>query len=308
MLRSLLLTLAPHQGVKRLLSDGLRTRRVVSRFVAGESIEEALSAVSLLNRQGLLATLDHLGENVTDRPGALQATEAYRRLLAAISRQRISSHVSVKLTQLGLDVGSEFCLQNVRALLEEADRTGNFVRLDMEGSRYTERTMDLFHFLRRTYDNVGVVLQAYLYRTAVDLERLIPLGANVRLCKGAYQESSDIAYPRKADVDRNFLRLMERIMSLEARRAGLYGAIATHDENLIHRARVLADRFKLGAKDFEFQMLYGIRRDLQAQLAAAGYRVRIYVPYGKEWYPYFLRRLAERPANLHFLLKNFIRG
>jgi len=196
----------------------------------------------------------------------------------------------------------------MRRILDEAARRQNFVRIDMEGSRHTESTLDLFHYLRRSYTNVGVALQACLYRTEVDLERLIPLGANIRLCKGAYQESAEIAYPRKQDVDRNFLKLLETLMSPRAQRAGVYTAIATHDEKIIQRARTMADRLGRNLRHFEFQMLYGIRRDLQVRLAKAGYRVRIYVPYGGQWYPYFLRRLAERPANLAFLLKNLFRG
>ncbi|MBI3013503.1 MAG: proline dehydrogenase family protein [Candidatus Tectomicrobia bacterium] len=308
MLRSVLLTLAPHEGVKRFLTEAVQVRRAVQRFVAGETLAEALPAVMALNQQGLPATMDHLGESMVDLWGARRATEAYLELLDVIFRKRISSHISVKLTQLGLDIDTELCLENMRQILDEAARCQNFVRIDMEGSRYTERTLDLFHYLRRSYSNVGVVLQAYLYRTEVDLERLIPLGANIRLCKGAYQESAEIAYPRKSDVDRNFFKLLEILMSPRAQRAGVYAAIATHDEKIIQRARSMANRMGRGLRNFEFQMLYGIRRDLQVRLARAGYQVRIYVPYGGEWYPYFLRRLAERPANLAFFLKNLFRG
>lgn len=308
MLRSVLLTLAPHEGVKRFLTEAVQVRRAVRRFVAGETLAEALPAVMQLNRQGLQATMDHLGESGVDRRGARQATDTYLELLDVISRKRVSSHISVKLTQLGLETDTEFCLENMRHILEEAARRQNFVRIDMEGSRYTKKTLDLFHLLRRSYGNVGVVLQAYLYRTEMDLEHLIPMGTNVRLCKGAYQESAEIAYPRKSDMDQNYLKLLENLMSPRAQRAGVYVAIATHDEKIIRRARSMANRLGLDPHNFEFQMLYGIRRDLQSRLARAGYRVRIYVPYGKEWYPYFLRRLAERPANLVFLLKNLFRG
>jgi proline dehydrogenase len=277
------------------------------RFVAGEKLEEAITAVEGLNGQGLLATLDHLGENVTSETEARDAAHELLDLLDAIDASGVRSGVSVKLTQLGLDLGPALAAENLERILGRAAEVDCFVRIDMESHEYVQPTLDLFEELWRRYRNVGVVIQSYLYRSDDDVARLVELGASVRLVKGAYDEPPEVAYPRKADTDASFVRLMEQLFSEEARASGVYPAIATHDTVLIDWAKEHARQQGIPLDSFEFQMLYGIRSSLQRQLAAEGYRVRAYVPYGEQWYPYFMRRLAERPANLLFLLRNLFR-
>jgi proline dehydrogenase len=274
------------------------------RFVAGETREAALDAVRALNARGIRATLDHLGENVTSREEATAAADEAIAELRAIKAAGVDANVSVKLTQFGLDLGDEFCREQVRRVLDCARELGNFVRIDMEGSPYTQRTLDLFHDLRRDYDadTVGVVIQSYLRRSQRDIECVIADGSRARLVKGAYNESPEIAYPRKADVDRAYRVQMEMLLA-----RAHYPAIATHDEQLIGRAQGFAAAEGIAESRFEFQMLYGVRRDLQERLAREGYNVRCYVPYGTQWYPYFMRRLAERPANVLFILGNLAR-
>jgi proline dehydrogenase len=309
MMRTVLLRLSRNEKAREAFTHYKFMQRAARRFVAGQTLEEALSSVRELNELEILATLDHLGENVTSEAEARAAQAEYLQVLDHIAQTRVRSNVSLKLTQMGLDVSDALCAQLLRAIVSRAQLYENFVRIDMEGSAYTDRTLRLYEALRdEGYANVGVVIQSYLYRSANDVERLIERGANVRLCKGAYQEPPSLAFPQKSDVDANYQRLLERITSEEAQRRGIYVAIATHDAKLIEWAKRLAEARKIPRERFEFQMLYGIRRDLQQQLVRAGYRVRVYVSYGTHWYPYFMRRLAERPANLFFLLRNVLRG
>jgi len=308
-LRSAILRLSQSGRVRRWMSTVPAARRAARRFVAGEELPEAIGAVRTLNAQGLMATIDHLGENTRTREEAVRAAQEYVRILDAIEEHRLDANVSLKLTQMGLDVDEELCHENVRRIVEHARERGNFVRIDMESSAYTDRTLALYERLREEgYANVGVVIQAYLYRSERDAERLIERGANIRLCKGAYAEPPDVAFPKKRDVDRNFLKLLAKLWSPEAQARGVYVAVATHDPKILEWARRYARDRKIPTEAFEFQMLYGVRRDLQRRLVEAGYRVRIYVSYGQEWYPYFMRRLAERPANLWFLVRNWLRA
>jgi proline dehydrogenase len=296
----------------RFLREALTRRRLfpaaVSRFIAGPEIADALAAVQRLAARGLQATLNHLGEHVESAPAAAAEVEAQRKALERLRSAGVVSHLSVKLTQLGLDLDADLCAGHLRQILEEAAALPTFVRVDMEGSAYTDRTLALYQRLRPTFPDVGVVLQACLYRTPADLEVLLPLGVNVRLCKGAYREPATVAYPRKRDVDASFLRLAERLFSPDSLERGTFAAFATHDPRMVAGVRRLAAERGVPRDRFEFQMLYGIGRDLQAALVAAGYGVRIYIPYGDAWFPYFMRRLAERPANLLFLVRSLLRG
>ena len=267
------------------------------RFIAGESVEEAIAAARALESRGLLHTLDCLGESVSSLADAEAATRDYLRVADAVTQAGIIRNLSLKLTQLGLDVDRASAIDNLRKILERSE--GFFIRIDMESSAYTQVTLDIFEMLwGQGYRNIGIVLQADLYRTEADEERIAALGARVRLVKGAYRESKTVAYQKKADVDAAYARLVKRLLE-----RGHYPAIATHDINMINIAREHASALRLGADSFEFQMLYGIRRDLQASLVKDGYRVRVYVPFGRQWFPYFLRRLGERPANLGFVLR-----
>lgn len=269
------------------------------RFVAGVDVESAIRVVRGLNERGLHATLDFLGENVRDREQAEKAVEAYAALLEQIAAVGIDSDISVKLTQLGLDISELFCEENMARLLSRATECRNFVWIDMEGSAYTQRTLDLFFRLFRTHPNVGVALQAYLYRSEEDARRLAEVGARVRVCKGAYKEPKTIAYRRMRDIRRNFLRLAETFFE-----RGSNPAIATHDEQLIEAIRRMTTERGITPDRFEFQMLYGIRPRLQEHLVQQGYRVRVYVPFGTHWFPYFSRRLRERKENIWFVVKN----
>ncbi len=307
MLRDLVLLLSKRREVQRLLMGIGVTRTLVRRFVAGDTLEQALGAVRFLNKRGLVVTLDRLGENVSAAAEAREAAEAYVAVLHAIQAGAVSSHVSLKLTQLGLDLGEELARQNLLRVAEEATDLGSFVRIDMEGSAYTDATLQIFRAARERYGRVGVVIQANLRRSAQDLERLIDMAANIRLCKGAYREPQAIAFQRKGEVDANYLRLLRTLMSPEAKAAGAHPAIATHDPRMIAAAQELASGL-WAPGEFEFQMLYGIRRNLQQDLADQGHTVRIYVPYGTHWYPYLMRRLAERPANVLFVLRHLFRA
>ena len=306
MLSSTILRMSRSPSAQRLVTEWGFVRRAARRFVAGEELDEAVDAVRRLNAAGFEGTLDFLGENTTSSAEAAACTREYMRLLDGICSEELRSHVSVKPTQLGLALDENLCLQNLRQLVEKARQQGSFIRLDMEGSAYTERTLRVFEKLRSAYDGVGAVLQAYLYRSAGDLERLLRRGANVRLCKGAYREPAAVAYPRRREVDRNYLRLAERLLRAAAEGRAL-AALATHDVRIVRWARLYAKRHKLQPSQVEFQMLYGVRRDLQRRLVRDGFRVRIYVSYGTHWYPYFMRRMAERPANVIFVLKNLFR-
>ena len=277
-------------------------RRLSSRFVAGESLEDALAVGRRVNSEGIAVTLDHLGESVTSLEEAAEARDVYLHALTAIHENGVAGNVSLKLTQFGLDFSAEECRSNVEKLVERAASLGGFVRIDMESSAYTDRTIGLVENLHAAYGCVGTVIQAYLYRSRKDIESLCARGVRVRLCKGAYLEPSGVAFPRKADVDSNYMELMKLLLD-----CGQYPAIATHDEHMIEAAKSYAMTKAISPDRFEFQMLYGIRRDLQRKLVAQGYRLRLYVPFGKAWYPYLMRRLAERPANVFFLARNLFR-
>jgi proline dehydrogenase len=309
MFRSLLLYLAGAAWARRLLTSLPGSRRAAQRFVAGETLDDAIKATRALNQNSLLVTLDHLGENVHSEADAQKACQAYLDLLDRIQQTGVQSNVSLKLTQLGLDLGEEICLANMRHICGRAKQHGNFVRIDMEGTPYTDRTLRIYRTLRDEYDfaNVGVVIQSYLFRSKADVEALASEGANIRLCKGAYNEPPDVAFPEKADVDKNYVALAEYYLSEPARAKGAYIGVATHDDNMINAVREYAAKNNIPKDRFEFQMLYGVRSASQLQLAKEGYKMRVYVPYGTEWYPFFMRRLAERPANVWFLLKNLFR-
>ena len=271
------------------------------RFIAGETVEEAIAAARALESRGLLQTLDYLGESVSSLAEAEAATRDYLRVADAVTQAGIGRNLSLKLTQLGLDVDRASAVDNLRKILERSD--GFFIRIDMESSAYTEVTLHIFEMLwEQGYHNIGIVLQADLHRTEADEERIGRLGANVRLVKGAYREPRAIAFQKKADVDAQYAKLVRKLLE-----RGHYPAIATHDVNMINVAREHAAKLQLGADGFEFQMLYGIRRDLQASLVKDGYRVRVYVPFGRQWFPYFMRRLGERPANVTFVIKSLMR-
>jgi len=307
MMRSILLWLSRNKTFKNIVMNWPIVRKAARRFIAGETIDDAIAMIRWLNAQGITATLDHLGENVETRDDAIRAADDYIKVLDAIGATGVKSHVSVKLTALGLDLGDDFCRENVARILTKAKEVGTRVRIDMESTEYTDRTLAVYRRLRQDFDNVGIVIQAYLYRSEADIAALCEEGAHVRLCKGAYKEPPAKAFPKKADVDASYVRLTKMLLSAKARAAGTRGAIATHDPKMIDAAREFAAQASVPRDEFEFQMLSGIRRDLQQQLAADGYGVRIYVPYGNEWYPYFMRRLAERPANVWFMVSNYFR-
>jgi len=292
-------------ALKRLASRyGMRSRESFARrFIAGETIDETVEASRSIQAQGLQLTLDYLGESVRTVEEADAATREYVRLLDVIVKAGIERNISLKLTQLGAGIDRATCVDNLRRILEPAGRHGFFVRIDMEDSAWTQMTLDIFETLwQQDYRNIGVALQAALYRTEQDVRRMNELGARVRLVKGAYKEPKDVAYQRKSDVDAAFIRLMQLLLD-----SGVYPAIATHDPPMIEATRSHAGRNGIGKDRFEFQMLYGIRRDLQGTLVADGYRVRLYIPFGREWFPYFMRRLGERPANLGFVVRGILR-
>ena len=302
-LRKAILWLSSQQRVRRFVGRNRLARHFAARFVAGETQESAVAASVALAARGVATSLDVLGESVTQAAAAEAAAAEYIALLERMAAAGVEVNVSVKPTQMGLDLDPGSCERNLRRILARAREVGGFVRLDMESSAYTQRTLDLFARLHPEYGaGVGVVIQAALRRSPEDVECLIGGAARVRLCKGAYLEPSSVAYPDKAEVDAQFERLAERLLT-----AGNYPGIATHDERLIRRAQAFAGLRGIPPERFEFQMLYGVRRDLQEQLRAAGWRVRVYVPFGTQWYPYLMRRLAERPANVAFILGNLIR-
>jgi proline dehydrogenase len=304
-LKEPILKLSRSHGMRSFVSTNRLGRSMAHRFVAGESLEDAIPSTRELNQQGIHVSLDHLGENTANPAAADHSTQQYLSLLDRIATEKLDANISIKLTALGLDIDPELCLQNVTKVLERAasyDQT--FVRLDMEGSDYTQRTLDMFQNLwEASHRNVGVVLQSYLYRTADDIEQMISQKARVRLCKGAYLEPAQVAFPEKEKTDENYVKCMERLLS-----EGNYPGIATHDEKIINHALQYSAANKISADRFEFQMLYGVRRDLQKKLVEQGYNVRAYVPYGVEWYPYLMRRMAERPANLMFMMSQFWKG
>ena len=304
MLRAGLLWLSDQPQVFRFVRRNGLARRFASRFVAGETVESAVAALRDLNAAGLSASLDLLGESVQHAEEARHARDTYLETLDRIRATGADANVSVKLTQMGLDIDEALCVANLRAIIGKAKAHGSFVRIDMEQSTYTEKTLQLFRdtFYLEFGGAVGVVLQSYLRRTAQDVEAMIMLRARVRLCKGAYKEPENVAFPAKRNVDANYVACMERLLE-----HGHYPGIATHDEKIILHAKAFAQRKGIAPDRYEFQMLYGVRRDLQQGLRREGYNVRVYVPFGTHWYPYLLRRLAERPANIVFIVGNVVK-
>ena len=302
-LRAFLLFLSRRESFKNFMLRFAIFRKTAWRFVAGETIEDAIRAARELNAQGIRATLDLLGENTQSREDAQKSTEAIIGMLDRICAEKIDCNVSIKLTQLGLDLGDDYCQQNLMAILRRAGEINNFIRVDMEDSSYTQRTLDIVARAHQECGHIGTVIQACLYRSEKDVRTLLAQGIGMRLCKGAYLEPSTVAFKKKRDTDANFVRLTKILLE-----SGLYHGIATHDEAIIEATKQFVRERNLPKDRFEFQMLYGIRRDLQQQLVRDGYRMRIYVPYGARWYPYFMRRLAERPANVFFIARNMFKG
>jgi proline dehydrogenase len=304
MFRSTLLYLSKQPRVFRFVRNNRLAKKFARRFVAGEALDEALVAVAALNAKGISASLDLLGESVTNEREARAAASQYVALLDRVHEKRLQANVSLKLTAMGLDISEELCVSIMHEVLERARQLSTFVRLDMEGSAYTQRTLRLFEDrLYPSYkENVGIVLQSYLYRTRSDVERALHIGCRVRLCKGAYKEPASVAFPEKNEVDQNYSRCMHMLLD-----SGKYPGIATHDPALIDDAKRYVADHQIDRSRFEFQMLYGVRRDLQEQLVREGYNMRVYVPFGTQWYPYLMRRLAERPANVAFITGNVIR-
>jgi len=303
MLRSILLKFSESKSFAHWVTTNATTRRMSRRFVAGETLEDALQVARACNDAGMHATLDYLGENVSTPDDAQKARDAYLEIFDRIAQERLHANVSCKLTQLGLDISPEFCEGLVLSIAERAAAYDSFLRIDMEGSLYTQLTVDLVKRVRAQTPTVGTVIQSYLYRSESDVNDLLSVGCRIRLCKGAYKEDVEVAYPRKADVDGNYIRLMRMLLP-----SGFYHGIATHDPKMIAATIRWAAEKQISKDDFEFQMLYGIRTDLQRQLVRDGYRLRIYIPYGRDWFPYVMRRLAERPANLMFFVRNFLRS
>jgi proline dehydrogenase len=301
-LRAFLLFLSHQESFKNFILRFKIFRRIARRFVAGETLDDAIRAAREANLQGIKASSDLLGENTLTREDAVRAAEDILGMLDRIRAEKVDCNISVKLTQLGLDLDTDFCRQNLLRIVRHAAELGNFIRVDMEDSNYTERTLDVVLQTHREAGNVGTVIQAYLYRSEKDVRLLVENGVGIRLCKGAYLEPATVAFKKKRDTDANYVELMKLLLQ-----SGLYHGIATHDEAMIAATKQFARAQDLSGDRFEFQMLYGIRRDLQQQLAAEGYNMRVYIPYGMRWYPYFMRRLAERPANLLFILRNLFR-
>jgi len=304
MLRSTLLYLSNQPRIFRFVRNNRLAKKFASRFVAGETLDDALAAVRDLNAKGISASLDLLGESVTNEREARATGTEYVKILDRIHQQSLDANVSLKLTAMGLDISEELCISIMHDVLDRARDYGTFVRLDMESSAYTDRTLALFY--DRLYpaykENVGIVLQSYLYRTSSDVERAVQAKCRVRLCKGAYKEPAAVAFPDKSEVDKNYMKCMQMLIE-----QGNYPGIATHDLAIIDQAKQFVTSHNIDRSRFEFQMLYGIRRDVQSQLVRDGYRMRVYVPFGTQWYPYLMRRLAERPANVAFITGNVMR-
>lgn len=303
--RSALIYLSRQEGLKDFAARFQLFKKLTTRFVAGETIDEAVAFIRHLNADGCSASFDHLNESVANPAEAEQEVSEYLEILSRIEETGIKSNASIKLTQFGLELDPELAYKNARAVVAEASRRGNFVRVDMEGSNVTQSTIDIFKRLRAEFElnDVGIVLQSYLRRTYADAQQLVKLPARIRICKGAYNEPPEVAFPDKKDVDENYVRVMQLLLS-----SGIYHGIATHDPKMIEATVEFSKKEGIPKEAFEFQMLYGVRRDLQRQLAKDGYNMRVYVPYGKHWYPYFMRRLAERPANIWFVFKNLFKG
>ncbi len=303
MLRSMMLRLASNRVLLNSVNKIGNRYRIAHRFIAGETMKEAVTVVRDLGQRGMLGCLDLLGEGVRDEDEARKAAQSYMELLDCIAANKLNDYISIKLTQLGLDIGREACSSNLELILQKAKEVGNFVRIDMESSRYTDLTIRIFEEHLRDYlDQVGIVIQSYLYRSEADVRKLSAHGCNIRLCKGAYMEPASIAFPKKRDVDRNYIKLLELLLLSPA-----YTAIATHDSRMINHARRFVADKKIPGTKYEFQMLYGVRREYQLEIARRGYKMRVYVPYGRHWAPYYMRRLAERPANVLFIVKNMMR-
>ena len=303
--RATLLYLSRREGLKDFATRIPVFKKMTTRFVAGEDINQAVEAIRHLNAIGCTASFDHLNESVATVEETEGEVREYLRVLQTIGETGIRSNVSIKLTQFGLEIDPELTYRNARTVVEDAARRGNFVRIDMESSAVTQVTLDIFKRLRAEFglNDVGIVVQSYLRRTYADVQELLKIPARIRICKGAYNEPPEVAFPDKKDVDENYVRVMQLLLS-----SGIYHGIATHDEKMIAATKEYAEKQGISKDAFEFQMLYGVRRDLQEKLAREGYGVRVYVPYGKTWYPYFMRRLAERPANVWFVLKNMFKG
>ena len=303
--RSALIWLSRHEGLKDFATNFKFFKKLTTRFVAGDTIDDVIPIIHEINAENATASFDHLNESVESATEAEREVEEYLNILAKIDQHRVRSNVSIKLTQFGLGLDPELAYRNARRVVEEAQRRGNFVRVDMEDSKVTQVTIDIFNRLRAEFglNDVGIVLQSYLYRTYADAQELVKLPARIRICKGAYFEPPEVAYADKKDVDANYVKVMKVLLS-----SGIYHGIATHDPKMNEATIDFASREGIGKEKYEFQMLFGVRRDLQRQLARDGFNVRVYVPYGKHWYPYFMRRLAERPANIWFVLKNLAKG
>jgi len=302
MLRSILLELSRSPRMARFVMHNGTSRRMARRFVPGELLDDAVAAVRELNTRGFPCSIDCLGESVTSENEARRAAETYLGIFGHIAAEHLDCNVSLKLTQLGLDISESLCENLLAAILDRATQFRNFVRIDMEGSAYTQRTIDICKRACAKSDVVGTVLQSYLFRTEQDAKDLIAAGCRIRLVKGAYKEPREIAYPKKSDVDANYVKVMKILLQ-----SGIYHGIATHDPKMLEATKKFAAERGIRNDQFEFQMIYGIRIDLQEQLIREGYRLRVYVPYGSDWFPYFMRRLAERPANLKFFLANLFR-
>ncbi|CAH1219897.1 Proline dehydrogenase 2 [Paenibacillus allorhizoplanae] len=301
MMRNMFQSLGKSRAANRLAKKyGLRFG--AARFVAGETIQQSINAVRGLNQDGRVATLDHLGEFVFSEEEALESAAMCIQTLDAIAESGVRSNLSLKMTSLGLDISRELCVSSMKRILDRARMHGNFVRIDMEDYAHCQVSLDIYRELRQEYDNVGIVIQAYLFRTLKDIDDLHELGANLRLVKGAYKESPEVAFPEKSAVDENYKVIIQKHLL-----NGHYTAVASHDEAIINFTKQFVSENNIGKDQFEFQMLYGICEDLQKQLVKEGYRVRIYVPYGVDWFGYFMRRLAERPANVWFVLKNMFK-
>ncbi|WP_321475003.1 proline dehydrogenase family protein [uncultured Paludibaculum sp.] len=303
MLRQTFLFLSNNKKMRHWFETSRQAQRLTSRFVAGETLDDVMRVVKELQNTGTLSTLDHLGENVSTVEEAEVSRRFFEEALAAIEASGLPATISIKLTQLGLDLGEDVCRRNVDVLVQKAQAIGSRVEVDMESSEYVDRTLSLVQHFQREYGCMRSVLQAYLFRTTEDVRRMCSVGVPIRLCKGAYKEPPEVAYPKKSDVDAHYLQLAVQLLD-----EGAYPAMATHDPRMIDG--ILAHVARTGRKphEFEFQMLYGVRRDLQTMLVQQGFRVRLYVPYGDSWYPYFMRRLAERPANAIFVARNMLRS
>ncbi|MBZ5505748.1 MAG: proline dehydrogenase family protein [Acidobacteriia bacterium] len=305
MLRAAFISLSESKSLRSAAEKTWIGQRLSRRFVAGTTIDDALAATQAMNKLGLSVSVDNLGENVTNADEARHSAQLYHQMLDQIQAKKLNANVSLKLTHMGLDVDESMAYEIASGVVQHAARIDNFVRIDMEGSPYTQRTLDFVHRLHRQPENaghVGAVIQAYLFRSEKDVEALLAEGIRIRLCKGAYKESPEISFEKKADSDANYVKLMKLLL-----KSGVYHGIATHDENMIRATIDFAQKEKIAASAFEFQMLHGVRRDLQLKLVKEGWRCRVYIPFGTEWYPYLMRRLAERPANAIFILKNLFR-